>query len=86
VASSAEIGSPVKIISSATGAHRRGRRCVPPLPGSRPNLTSGRPNLAFGEARRRWQAMASSRPPPSAYPLMAAITGLVMFSICEKTR
>ena len=34
--------------------------------GIRPSLTSGRPNLAFGGARRNVQASASSQPPPNA--------------------
>ena len=62
---------------------RRGRRCVPPAPGSRPSLTSGRPILALGSsmAKRAWQASASSRPPPSVVPLRAATTGLPHFSM-----
>ena len=31
---------------------RRGRRCVPPAPGSRPSLTSGRPTFADATATR----------------------------------
>ena len=43
----APIGSPLLIMSSASGTPtRRGRRCVPPAPGSRPSFTSGKPNLA----------------------------------------
>ena len=38
--------SPEVIISSAfAGPTMRGRRCVPPAPGSRPSFTSGRPHL-----------------------------------------
>src|SRR2546426_1142466 len=40
-----------------------------------PSLTSGWPNLACSLAMRRWQAIASSPPPPSAKPFTAAITG-----------
>ncbi len=56
----------------------RGRRCVPPAPGRMPSLTSGRPSRAVGQATRAWQPSASSSPPPSATPLMAATTGLAM--------
>ena len=43
----AGIGAPLSISSrlAATPA-RRGARCVPPAPGNRPSLTSGRPTLA----------------------------------------
>src|SRR5437867_2062779 len=41
-----------------------------------PSFSSGWPNLAFSLAMRRWQAIASSHPPPSAKPFTAAITGL----------
>src|SRR2546425_683777 len=41
-----------------------------------PSFSSGWPNLAFSLAMRRWQAIASSHPPPSAKPSPAAITGL----------
>src|SRR6267143_2348883 len=41
-----------------------------------PSLTSGWPNFAFSLAMRMWHAIASSQPPPSAYPFTAAITGL----------
>ncbi len=45
-------------------------RVTPPPPGSRPRVTSGRPNSAFGRssAIRWWQASAISSPPPSAVP------------------
>ena len=49
----AGIGSPVTMgPRAATAPIRRGRRWVPPAPGSRPSLTSGRPILAVGEATR----------------------------------
>ena len=53
-------------------------RTTPPAPGSRPRVTSGKPNCDFGlsSAMRRWQASAISRPPPSAAPFSAATTGL----------
>ena len=53
-------------------------RTTPPPPGNSPNLTSGKPSLAFGSSTmtRWWAASAISRPPPSAAPLIAATTGL----------
>ena len=33
-----------------------------------------------------WQAIANSNPPPNAKPLIAAITGLLQFSILLKTK
>ena len=49
----AATGLPVVIISSAafTPANR-GTRCVPPAPGRRPNLTSGKPTFADAIAQR----------------------------------
>ena len=55
---------------------RRSRRWVPPKPGRMPRLISGWPIFAASEAMRRWQAIASSMPPPSAKPWISAITGL----------
>src|SRR5438034_201484 len=46
-----------------------------------PSFTSGCPSFALSLARRMVQAMAISHPPPSANPLMQAITGLPRFSI-----
>lgn len=54
----------------------RGRRCVPPAPGSRPSLTSGRPSFAPCPSTRAVQAIATSSPPPSAAAWIAATTGL----------
>jgi len=63
------IGSPPTIILTAnSGPTARGSRCVPPAPGSRPSFTSGRPSFASFVATRKWQASATSRPPPSAVP------------------
>ena len=46
-------GSPVVIISIARSTPtRRGRRWVPPAPGMRPSLTSGRPSFASALATR----------------------------------
>jgi len=50
-ASAAEIILPVKISSLARLTPiARGSRCVPPKPGIRPRLISGRPNLAVSAA------------------------------------
>ena len=48
---------------------------MPPAPGIRPSLISGRPSFAAGDATRPWQASATSSPPPSATPWIAATTG-----------
>src|SRR4051812_35721911 len=50
-----------------------------------PRLISGCPSLAVSAAMRIVQAIASSQPPPSAYPLIAAITGLPMCSTRSST-
>ena len=77
LAAFADTWSPVSIISSAfiTGT-RRGRRWVPPAPGTTPRLISGWPNLAVSAAMMKSHIMASSQPPPRAKPATAAITGL----------
>ena len=63
----ASIGSPVNSISNARPLPTmRGSRWVPPKPGTMPSLSSGWPSRALDEATRRWQAMASSSPPPKA--------------------
>jgi 3-hydroxybutyryl-CoA dehydrogenase len=54
---------------------------VPPPPGIIPSLISGCPILAFCEAIRMSQHMATSSPPPNAYPFMAAIVGLGNFAM-----
>ncbi len=64
------------IFSAGAAPIRRGSRCVPPAPGSSPSFTSGKPSRAAGAAMRAWQPSASSSPPPSAAPLIAATTGL----------
>ena len=38
--------------SACSGPTMRGRRCVPPAPGSRPRCTSGKPHFADGTATR----------------------------------
>ena len=58
----------------------RGRRCVPPAPGTKPRLTSGKASWASCAPMRAWQAMASSTPPPMALPCSAMATGLEKFS------
>ena len=46
-------GEPLVTMSSALAAPTmRGSRWVPPAPGSRPSLTSGRPSFAEGTATR----------------------------------
>ena len=63
-------------------------RCVPPLAGSTPRLTSGTPNVAWVAATRMSVASSSVRPPPRQWPLTAAITGVQTsrprFSSCER--
>ena len=52
-ASAAVTMRPLAISSTAAaGPARRGRRCVPPAPGTMPSFTSGRPSLASGAAMR----------------------------------
>src|SRR3954449_5497579 len=42
-------GSPLsRIVIASCGGTRRGTRCVPPAPGNRPTLTSGRPRRVLG--------------------------------------
>ena len=53
LASRAPNGVPDRMTSSAFSTPmRRGRRCVPPAPGMRPSLISGRPHFADGTAMR----------------------------------
>mmetsp|Transcript_32815 Transcript_32815/g.83865 ORF Transcript_32815/g.83865 Transcript_32815/m.83865 type:complete len:289 (+) Transcript_32815:1540-2406(+) len=69
-------GLEVSIISTAFfRPTRRGRRWVPPKPGMMPSCSSGSPRLVLGPQMRALQAMATSRPPPSATPRMAATVG-----------
>ena len=76
-----------QICSACCMPTSRGSRTVPPPPGSRPSFTSGWPSLSLGlsMAMRAWQASASSSPPPSAWPLIAATTGLPCSSILRST-
>mmetsp|Transcript_45137 Transcript_45137/g.143739 ORF Transcript_45137/g.143739 Transcript_45137/m.143739 type:complete len:220 (+) Transcript_45137:927-1586(+) len=67
---------PVVIHSSALSAPMmRGRRTVPPKPGIKPNLTSGKPILAVVSATRISPANAISQPPPNAKPFTATTVG-----------
>ena len=61
-----------------------GSRWVPPSPGMTPSRISGTPNLAFSPATRKSAQSASSSPPPSAKPVIAATTGLPMAATARK--
>ena len=50
---------------------------VPPMPGMRPSLSSGKPNLASSEQKTTSQSRDSSQPPPSATPLTPATMGFL---------
>jgi hypothetical protein len=62
------IFAPSTIISIARDfPSRRPRRCVPPVPGSTPSATSGRPIWKSpARAMRMSHASATSSPPPTA--------------------
>ena len=64
----------------------RGRRCVPPEPGTMPSLISGWPKRAVSAAMTMSHIIASSHPPPSAKPATAPITGLRTDSIVSQLR
>ncbi len=75
-ASQASAGLPERQNSSAfSGPIRRGSRWVPPAPANSPSVISGKPTLAVGIAMRKWQPSATSKPPPSAVPWIAATIG-----------
>src|SRR5680860_706332 len=77
-ASPASTASPTRFISRALlGPTRRGRRWVPPKPGTIPSLISGWPKTAASAAIRTSQAIASSQPPPKAIELTAAIVAVL---------
>src|SRR5438093_1528878 len=65
---------------------RRGRRWVPPAPGMMPSEDSVWPILERPSSTmtRKSQQSVSSLPPPSAWPLMAAITGFGHRSMAMK--
>ena len=58
------------------GGMWRGRRCMPPASAARPTRGSGKPKRAGSAATMMSHARAISKPPPSARPFTAAITGL----------
>ncbi len=58
---------------------------MPPKPGVMPRPTSGWPNTALSEQILISQLMEISQPPPSAKPLMAAITGIGKVSSFRNT-
>src|SRR5215468_8778164 len=64
---------------------RRGIRCEPPNPGVMPRFDSVCPMRAPSFRSRKWQAIAISHPPPSAWPLIAAMTGFGKRSIFRIT-
>src|SRR5881296_52485 len=64
---------------------RRGIRCEPPKPGVMPRFDSVCPIRADSLTSRKWQAIAISQPPPSAWPLIAAMTGFGNRSIFRIT-
>ena len=60
----------------------RTSRCVPPVPGRTPRVISGNPILPPPRrATRRSAAIAISRPPPTVWPFIAAITS---FGVCSR--
>src|SRR5262249_52991779 len=79
-------GVPERSMSSArVRPIRRVNRWVPPLPGSRPRLTSGTPRrYSPSAAKRKSHARAISRPPPRAWPAMAATNTFGVRSIFKR--
>src|SRR5262249_32332852 len=76
-ASAAPTGRPVRIRSRARESPmRRGSRTVPPSMSGTPHLRQKTPKVASSSTTRRSHQSASSRPPATAYPETAAITGL----------
>ena len=75
-AAAASSRSPASAMSlTGAGPISRTRRCVPDHPGTTPTSASGRPNTAPAPPMRRSHVAASSSPPPSAKPSIAAIRG-----------
>ena len=62
-------------VIACIGLTRCVKRTVPPRPGCRPSITSGKPNRASSIAIRIWQASATSRPPPRQKPWITATVG-----------
>jgi hypothetical protein len=86
-AASALDGAPPAIQSIATWMlATRGVRTVPPKPGNRPSLTSGKPTWAVVDITRKSAASAHSSPPPSANPLIATTLGTRKVSSAVKMR
>ena len=82
-AASAEIISPPAIMLSAS--------CVPtslgrswPAAGNDADLDLGQTQPASCAATRQWQPIASSSPPPSAVPKMAATLGWRFVRVCRR--
>lgn len=77
-ASSAGTGRPVRIRSIARlSPISRGSRTVPPSINGTPQRRQNTPSVASDSATRRSHQSASSSPPATAYPEIAAITGLL---------
>ena len=67
---------PVSInVIACIGLTRRVKRTVPPRPGCRPSITSGKPKRAPSIAIRDLQASATSSPPPRQKPWITATVG-----------
>ena len=82
---SARFSAPMQIHSIALSAPiTRDRRTVPPKPGIRPSLTSGKPTLAFSDITRKSVDKHISKPPPNAIPLIAVRVGTGKSSIALK--
>ena len=75
------IRPPVMASSAAGTPISRGSRWVPPAPGTMPSVTSGKPMRVPGAASRTWHPSATSQPPPSATPWIAATIGFSSASI-----
>ncbi len=76
-ASTAPTSRPVRIRSIARPVPiSRGSRTVPPSISGTPQRRQKTPKLASRAATRRSHQIASSSPPATAYPSMAAMTGL----------
>ena len=76
-ASSASTPRPVRIMSIARLCPiSRGSRTVPPSISGTPQRRQNTPMIASSSTTRMSHHSASSRPPATAYPLTAAITGL----------
>ena len=76
-ASRASTARPVRIMSIARLVPMsRGSRTVPPSISGTPHRRQKTPNTAVSSATRRSHHRASSRPPATAYPDTAAMTGL----------